>query len=105
MLEVLKALFLVFLLYTHDLPDDVIFDIATYADDTTLYFKCDQASDLRQHLELGFELESDLWDTVDWGMKWLVDFSAGKTQIVLFDWSNNTGGIDVKKDESVLQEK
>ena len=38
-------------------------------------------------------------------MKWLVDFSAGKTQIVLFDWSNNTGGIDVKKDESVLQEK
>ena len=25
-----------FLLYIHDLPDDVIFDIAIYADDTTL---------------------------------------------------------------------
>ena len=33
-----------FLLYINDLPDDVIFDIAIYADDTTLYSKCDQAS-------------------------------------------------------------
>ena len=30
------------------------------------------------------ELESDLRDTVDWGKKWLVDFNAGKTQLVLF---------------------
>ena len=30
----------------NDLPDDVICDIAIYADDTTLYSKCDQASDL-----------------------------------------------------------
>ena len=37
-----------FLLYINDLPDDVICDIATYADDTSLslYSKCDQASDL-----------------------------------------------------------
>ena len=34
-----------FLLYINDLPDDVICDIAIYADDTTLYSKCDQASD------------------------------------------------------------
>ena len=33
-------------LYINDLPDDVICDIAIYADDTTLYSKCDQASDL-----------------------------------------------------------
>ena len=38
--------------------------------------------------------ESDLQDIVDWGRKWLVDFNAGKTQIVLFGWSNNTGAID-----------
>ena len=37
---------MLFLLYTNDLPDDVICDIAIYADDTTLYSKCDQASDL-----------------------------------------------------------
>ena len=41
-----------FLLYINDLPDDVICDIAIYADDTTLYSKCDQASDLWQQLEL-----------------------------------------------------
>ena len=42
------------------------------------------------------ELESDLRDTVDWSRKWLVDFNAGKTQLVSFDWRNNTGAIDVK---------
>ena len=35
-----------FLLYINDLPDDVICDIAIYADDTTLYSRCDWASDL-----------------------------------------------------------
>ena len=35
-----------FLLYINDLPDDVICDIAIYADDTTLCSRCDQASDL-----------------------------------------------------------
>ena len=51
------------------------------------------------------ELESDLQGTVDWDRKWLVDFYAGKTQLVLFDWSDNTGAIDVKMDGSVLDEK
>ena len=32
------------------------------ADDTTLYCKCDQASDLWQQLEFVYELESDLRD-------------------------------------------
>ena len=35
-----------FLLYINDLPGDVICNIAIYADDTTFYFKCNQASDL-----------------------------------------------------------
>ena len=34
-----------FLLYINDLPDDAICNIAIYADDTTFYSKCDQASD------------------------------------------------------------
>ena len=51
------------------------------------------------------ELESDLRDTVHWGKKRLVGFNAGKTQLVLFDWSNNNGSIDVKKDGSALEEK
>ena len=49
-----------FLLYINNLPDDAICDIAIYADDTNLYSKSDQASDLWQQLELASELESDL---------------------------------------------
>ena len=51
------------------------------------------------------ELESDLQYTVDWGRKWIVDFSAGKTLLVSSDRSNNTGAIDVKMGGSVLEEK
>ena len=61
------------------------------------------------------ELESDLEDTVVWGRKWLVDFNAEKTQLILFDQSNtgaintglnaaiNTSAIDLKKNGSVLE--
>ena len=41
-----------FLLYINDLPDDVICNISICDDGTTLYSKCDQASDLWQQLEL-----------------------------------------------------
>ena len=54
-----------FLLCINDLPDNVICNIAICADDTTLYPKCDQVSDLQQQLELTSELKSDLQDTVD----------------------------------------
>ena len=40
-----------FLLYINDLPD-VICNIAIYADDITVYSKCDQASLLWQQLTL-----------------------------------------------------
>ena len=42
---------------------------------------------------------------MEWGKKRLVDFNAGKSQLVLFDRSNNNGSIDVKMDESVLEVK
>ena len=51
------------------------------------------------------ELEPDLQNTVNWLRKWLFDFNAGKTQLVLFYWSNNTDAIDVKMDGSILKEK
>ena len=40
-----------------------------------------------------------------WTGVMLVDFSAGKSQLVLFDWSNNNGSIGVKMDGSFLEEK
>ena len=58
-----------------------------------------------RELELASELKSDLRGAVDWGEKWLVDFNAGKSQLVSFDRSNNNGSIDVKMDGSVLEEK
>ena len=101
---------ILFLLYINDLSD-VICSIAIQTDDTTLYSKNDQASDLWQQLELASEveltseLESDSRDTMDWGRRWLVDFNALKTQLVSFNQSNNTGAIYVKMDGFVLEEK
>ena len=44
-----------FLLYINDLPDDFFSNITVYADDATLYFKCDQVFDLWQQLQsVGF---------------------------------------------------
>ena len=54
-----------FLLYINDLPDDVIYNIVIYANDTTLYPKCDEACGLWQKRELASEREFDLRDTVD----------------------------------------
>ena len=54
---------------------------------------------------IGLGLESDMQDILDWDQNWPVNFSAGKTQLVLFDQSNNTGTNDVKMDGSVLNEK
>ena len=68
-LEFLKTPFLVlhfsYLLYINDHPDDVVCNIAAYANDITPYPKCDQEFDLWQRLELASELQSDLGDTVD----------------------------------------
>ena len=94
-----------FLLNINDLPDDAICNIAIYADDATIFSKCDQESDLWQQLDLPFELESDLRDTVEWSRNWLVNFNAGKTQLISFDWSKIIRAIDVKMDGYVLMEK
>ena len=89
-----------FLLYINDLLDDVICDIAIYADDTTLYSKCDQVSDLWKQLELASELESDLRDTVDWARSGLLISMLGK-----LNWFRLIGSILVKMDGSVVEEK
>ena len=77
--------------------------MALYADDTTLQCKCSQVSDLLQQLELPSELESDLRDNADWGKKLLVDFNAGKTQLVSFGLVSIA--IVVKLNGSFLEEK
>ena len=49
-----------------------MFHISIYVDGITLYSKFDHAFDLWQQLEFASEPESDIWDTVEWGRKWLV---------------------------------
>ena len=92
---------ILFLLHIKNLPDDVICNTAIYIDVyiylylylywsiliCSLYSKCDQAFNLLHHLDLASEFESDIRDTANWGMKWLVVFNAGKTQPDLFDQS------------------
>ena len=93
-----------FLVYINDVSDDCICNVAIYADDVTLYSKCDQATDLQQQLKLTSELESDLKDTVDQDRKWLLDFNAGKALLVSFDQSDNTGANDVEMIKIILSD-
>ena len=42
---------------------------------------------------------------MDWGKNWLVDFNTGKSQLLSFDWPNNSGSIYVEMDGFVFEEK
>ena len=93
MLEFLKAPFLVlhFSLYTF-ITFLIMLSVKLLS---ILMVVSDQSSDLWQQLELASELEFDLQDTVEWDRWWLVDFNAGKSQLVSCYWSNNTGAIKI----------
>ena len=41
---------------------------------------------------------------MDWSRKWLVDFNAGKVQLVSLDWSKSFSAIDVKIDRFILEQ-
>ena len=72
-----------FLSYINDLPDDVICDIVICVDDTSLYYKSDEASGLWQQLELASELESG-WNQRHCGL--------GQEVACWFQcWENSTG--------------
>ena len=88
----------IFLPFINEVRDNVICKAVIYAD-IYLY------SAMWQQLELVSELESDLRDTVDWGKTWIVDFNAGKIQLVSFDRPNNTSVIYVKIDRYVPEER
>ena len=92
----------IFQQYISDLPDDVVCNIAIYADSAVLCVIGHLICGNNQNWLLNLNL---IYDTLDWGRKWLVGFNAGKTQQVSFDWSNETGTIDVKMDRSVLDVK
>ena len=89
-----------FLLYISDFSDNVICNIAIRC--YLLSTLSESMYRLWQWLELASELKSGLEETADWCRKWLVDFNAGKPQLVSFGRFNNSGAIDVKMSGSVL---
>ena len=95
---------ILFLLYSNDLPNDVICDVAVY-NDATFYSKYNQSSDLYQQLKATSDFKSDLWDTVDWERNLLVELNVGKTQSVLFDCFNNCDAVNLKINSSFIDEK
>ena len=94
-----------FLVYINDFTGDLICDIAIYTDNTTLCLI------VMRHLiygnnNLNWLLNLNLFcEILDWGKKWLVDFNAGRTQLISFDRSNNNCPINMKIDRPVLKEK
>ena len=69
--------------------------------DTSLYSKCDQASDLWQQLKLATDFKLDIQGTAEWSTNWLVDFP----HFLLFDRSNIFGAIGVKTDRFFFLKK
>ena len=65
MLEFLKGPFLSLLFSYSTLT--TINNIAVYADDTIIYSKCDQETNLRLQQNLASELEFNLWTPQIWG--------------------------------------
>ena len=101
MLEFLKALFLVlhfsyYILMTFLMMLSVILL-------SMLMILLSNLSGIR-HLICGNNQSWFLNLNLTWGKKWFVYCNAGKTQLVSFNWFNNTGAIDVKQDGSVLEE-
>ena len=97
-----------FLLYINDLPDDVVCDIVISV--TSMPTTLLSILSVIVHLICGNNLKwllnlNLIYETLVWGKKWLVDFSAGKIHLVSFDRSINNGSIDVITDGSVLEEK
>ena len=61
-----------FLIFTNDLPDNILSQLAISADDTTIYSCLGETNDHFNKAELAADLEVDLRTVAEWGEKWLV---------------------------------
>ncbi|KAK3101624.1 hypothetical protein FSP39_004973 [Pinctada imbricata] len=69
---------ILFLIYINDIVQDINSSIKLFADDTTLYVIVDSPASAAN------SLNNDL-DTIHaWSLKWLVDFSPDKTEVMIF---------------------
>ena len=73
---------ILFLIFINDLPDNILSQLAIYADDTTIYSCFGKTNDHFDKVELAADLEDDLRTVAEWGEKWLVSFNATKTKLL-----------------------
>ena len=72
---------ILFLIFINDLPDNILSQLAIYADDTTIYSCLGKTNDHFDKVELAADLEVDLRTFTEWVEKWLVSFNASKTKV------------------------
>ena len=58
---------ILFLIFINDLPDNILSQLAIYADDTTIYSCLGKTNDHFDKVELAAELEVDLRTVAEWG--------------------------------------
>ena len=94
-----------FLIFINDLPDNIISELAIFADDTSLYSCLNEKSGLFECLELAAgSLELDLSSVTEWGSQWLVTFNSVKTKLLSVNRYRNSDDIPISMADSVLTE-
>ena len=95
---------ILFLIFINDLPDDLLSDVAIYADDTSLYSCLDRKSELFSRVEQADELEYDLGNITEWGDNWLVKFNPKKTKLLSINRYKNPTVVPITLSGSELSE-
>ena len=93
-----------FLIFINDLPDNILSQLAIYADDTTIYSCLGKTNDLFDKIESAAELEVDLRTVVEWGKEWLVTFNASKTKLLSINRFKNPYLPSVMMNDAELPE-
>ena len=69
---------------------DVLFQLAMYADDSSLYWTSTDPINTT-HNEVGVSMDNDFENVLKWGHDWLVTFNAKKTKMLSMSLSPETG--------------
>ena len=92
-----------FLVYINDLPDNVLSQLAMYADDSTLYCVSPNSSSTSRG-EVGASLNNDLENVLNWGNNWLVTFNSKKTKLLSLSRSRDVTFPSLHMGPSTLPE-
>ena len=92
-----------FLVYINDLPDNVLSQLAMYADDSTLY--CVSPNSLyTSRSEVAASLDRDLEKVLRWGNDWLITFNDKKTKLLSLSRSRDDAFPSIHMGPSTLPE-